>query len=340
MEKKKRILYVVPNIEKVSGGPRTRISMFKTVFLNHGGRVIDGKGKFKKAIGTKIGARVYVESATNRISLVDLLSLLYLKCISKQITVFVRDIYIELFPEEYASFRGRITMFFNKASNFFLTLISNKLAFPTEEMGKVFFKKNRWFPKKDYIALPPGCIGMTKKNFEVDFSKPLGVLYMGGISYPNSGFEHFLDFAQTYKEEYHFFVLSGDPLAMQLTKDKDYIVFDKVGHAEIPEFIARNNILVAVHSRPRNIYDDITFPIKVLDFVGMNLPFVTAPHKPLLDLLGPQYGLFVDIGNIEDIHRGIRYVQNKDYYTEITDYLKGVAIKNSYEERYKIIFEK
>lgn len=335
-----KVLYVVPNIEKVSGGPRTRISMFKSIFLNHGDGVIDSKGKLQKSLRTKKNAHVYVESATNRISLVDFLSLLYLKCISKEITVFIRDIYIELFSGEYGSFRGRITMFFNKLSNFFLTLVSNRLAFPTKEMGSVFFNKNGWFPKREYIALPPGCIGMSNDNVKVDFNKPVGVLYMGGISYPNSGFRHFLDFAERYKEDYNFFVLSGDALAAELTKDRNYIVLDKVRHSEIPDFIERNNIFVAFHSRPRNEYDDITFPIKVLDFVGMHLPFVTADHKPIVDLLGPDYGLFVDISNMEDIHRAIRDLQDAERHSRMTDYLKEVSIKNSYEERYGVIFKK
>lgn len=335
-----KILYVVPNIEKVSGGPRTRISMFKSIFLERGNCVIDGREKLQKSFRTKRNTRIYVESATNRISLVDFFSLLYIKCVSRDITVFIRDIYIELFPEEYASLRGRITMLFNKSSNFFLTFISTKLAFPTMEMGSVFFNKNSWFPKRKYIALPPGCIGNVNRNLEVDFSKTLGILYLGGISYPNSGFQHFLEFAEKYKGEYNFFVLSGDSNVVEMTKDRNHIVLDKVGHTEIPEFIARYNIFLAFHSRPRNEYDDITFPIKVLDFVGMHLPFVTACHQPIVNLLGPEYELFVDISDMEDIHRAIQLVQDEEKYTSAKDHLKEVAIKNSYEERYRVIFKR
>jgi len=335
-----KILYVVPNIEKVSGGPRTRISMFKAIFLGHGEHVIEGKGKLRKAFASKKKARVYVESATNRISFVDFLSLLYLKCISKEITVFIRDIYIELFPEEYSSLRGRITMLFNKTSNLFLTLISDKMGFPTKEMGNVFFKKNTWFPKREYFALPPGCIEMEGSNTKVDFSKPLGILYLGGISYPNSGFQHYLDFAEKYKGEFNFFVLSGDLGADEMTKGMSHIKLEKVKHEEIPKYIAQNNIFMAFHSRPKNEYDDITFPIKVLDFIGIQLPFVTARHKPIIDLLGKDYDLFVDISNIEEVYKAITNAKKIGNYTKLTNHLKDVALKNSYEDRYRTVFEK
>ncbi|MEZ4809853.1 MAG: hypothetical protein R2819_05795 [Allomuricauda sp.] len=333
-----KVLYVVPDLEKVSGGPRTRISMFKAVFLEHGDSVIEGKGKLLKSFKVKKGLKVYVESATNRVSFTDLLSLLYLKCISKEVVIFIRDIYIELFPHEYASFRGRITMFFNKASNFFLSLISTKMAFPTKDMGRIFFKKNTWFPKRRYFALPPGCAGNGSGGTKVDFSKRLGILYLGSVSYTNAGFDYFLEFAGKNKEEYGFFVLSGDRKAAEMTKDSDHIMVDRIEHSKIADYIADNNIFLGFHSRPRNEYDDITFPIKALDFIGFQLPFVTERHKPIYELLGKEYELYAQISNCGDVSKTIQKIKNVEKYSKIKANIKEVALKNSYAERYKSIF--
>ena len=63
---------------------------------------------------------VYVESATNRIALLDFLCLLLLRLRSKKVIVFIRDVYIEMFPEQYANPRAKITLIVNKLSNFYL----------------------------------------------------------------------------------------------------------------------------------------------------------------------------------------------------------------------------
>ena len=132
------ILYVVPDLTKVSGGPRTRISMFKQVFIKNNGIVIEKGKKLRLSIIPREIDLVYVESATNRIGFIDVICLFFLKIYSKKVVVFIRDIYIELFPEEYTSPRKRVTLIVNKLSNFYLTLIATSLVFPTEEMGKVF----------------------------------------------------------------------------------------------------------------------------------------------------------------------------------------------------------
>src|SRR5690606_39270483 len=123
------ILYVVPDLKKVTGGPRTRVSLFKEVFITNGGAVIEKGNKLSRSIVPKKINLVYVESATNRISLADLIALFFLKLYSKKVIVFIRDVYIELFPQEYSSFRGQITRFFNKISNYYLTLIASSIVF-------------------------------------------------------------------------------------------------------------------------------------------------------------------------------------------------------------------
>lgn len=334
------LLYVVPNLDKVSGGPSTRITLFKKKILEKGGVVVQGRKKILKSIKAGRIELTYIESATNRISLVDVFSLLIIRARSKNVIVFIRDIYIELFPEEYSSPRKKVTLFANRLSYFFLVLITNEIAFPTNEMGNVFFNKNKYFPKRNYFPLPPGTVISKKQKVRPDFTKKIGVLYLGGISYSKSGFEHFLDFAKTFRETYKFYVLSGDPLAKEAVSNRDYIYFDKIAHNEIEDYIEKFNIGFGFHSRPRNIYDDLTFPIKILDFITFKLPFITEKHKPLISLLGRDYPLFVDISNGKVIKEKINSLVREDEYAKMQKRLNKVAIENTYDIRFKTLLEK
>lgn len=333
------ILYVIPRVDKVSGGPRTRITAFSRVFENNGDTVIMGKNKFRKSLTQKKMDLVYIESATNRISTTDFISLLYLRLRSKKRIVFIRDVYIELFPEEFRSPRKRITWALNKLSNFFLTAVSTQMAFPTVGMGAVFFEKNKWFPKRDYFALPPGCTSSRQPRNLPDFTKKLGILYLGSISYANAGFENFIQFADTYPEAYNYFVLSGDSKVAQTINGREYIVHDRVDHSHISTYVEKHNIAIAYHTRPRNAYDDITFPIKILDFIGFQLPFITDKHVPLAALLGDDYSLFVDVSNYDEVDCRIQSLNNKNRYTETIDFLARLAENNTYEERYKRLLQ-
>lgn len=335
---KNNILYVVPDLLKVSGGPSTRISMFKKEFNNRDGIIIEKGNKLKKSLAFERVNLTYVESATNRISFIDLICLLTLRVRSKEVVVFIRDIYIELFPEDYKSIRSRITLIANKLSNLFLILISTKLAFPTQEMGDVFFNKHPFYPQREYIALPPGTKIINKNRTLPCLNKKTGFLYLGSVSYQNSGFESFIKFAVEFKGKYEFHVLSGDKNASIKLRDYSFITLTKVNHDKIGKYIADNNIAFGFHTRPRNFYDDVTFPIKVLDFISLQLPFFTEKHKPIVDLLGKEYKLFVDVNNAVEIEQIISQYSSEIDYKQQLDNLKTIANSNTYAERYERIF--
>lgn len=331
------VIYIVPNMLNAFGGPNTRTKRFKKEFLQDEGKIIEGNKKLSRSFKTKKIDFTYIESATNRIALIDIPCLFFLKLRSKKRIVFIRDIYIELFPEEYNSLRGKITYTVNKLSNFYLTWISTSMVFPTKEMGAVFFEKNKFFPKRPYTDLPPGTHNITEKRTSVSFSKKLGILYLGSLGYTNSGYQNFIDFAEAYKNEYNFFILSGDKdLKEKVTAT--HINLDKVPRNEIPQFIAENNIAYAFHTRPRNMYDDLTFPIKVFDFLSFQLPFFTEAHVPLKHLLGNDYPLFASFENKAEIHRKIKMIQPQEYQ-ELVDLLKEIALNNTYDKRYKKLLE-
>jgi hypothetical protein len=314
--------------------------MFKKEFEVNGGSIIEKGNKLKKSFSFKKVNLTYVESATNRVSTIDIFSLLSLKLRSKEVIVFIRDIYIELFPEDYKSPRTRFTLIANKISNYILVLLSTKLAFPTREMGDVFFKKHPSYPKRNYFALPPGTKFISEDRSIPDFSKKIGLLYLGSTSYQNSGFESFINFSTQNKGKYNFYVLSGDINAKNKLADYDFINLTKVHHSKIGKYISDNNIAFGFHTRPRNFYDDVTFPIKVLDFISLQLPFFTEKHKPIVNLLGSEYKLFSKVQDVINIEELISSFSNNNDYKLLLDKLKTIANSNTYNDRYKRLFEK
>tara|TARA_R110002012_G_scaffold42572_6_gene115960 strand:+ start:136273 stop:137274 length:1002 start_codon:yes stop_codon:yes gene_type:complete len=331
------ILYIVPNVLNAFGGPNTRTKRLKKEFLKDGGEIIETKQKFFRSFKLRKINLAYVESATNRINLIDIPCLFFLRLRSKKTIVFIRDIYIELFPEEYTSFRSRITYFFNKLSNFYLTLISTSMVFPTKEMGEVFFQKNKFFPKRPFTDLPPGTHEITENRASPNFSEKLGILYLGSLGYTNSGYQNFIDFAEMFKNEYNFYILSGDKdLKEKVTAS--HIHLGKVPRKNIPQFIQENNIAFAFHTRPRNIYDDITFPIKMFDFLSFQLPFFSEEHIPAKRLLGNDYPLFASLENKQEIHRKIKSI-NPQEYQALLSLLKELALNNTYDKRYKKLLQ-
>ena len=166
----------------------------------------------------------------------------------------------------------------------------------------------------------------------------MGILYLGSVSYTNAGFEHFLNFADRFKDRYNFFVLSGDGIAKKIIQHRPHILLDKIEHSKIPLFLEKHNISVALHTRPSNAYDDITFPIKILDFISFQLPFLTEAHHPLKQLLGNEYDLFVDISNYVEMDSMIQKLINESEYYKKINFLAKIACQNTYENRYKEIF--
>lgn len=331
----KNSLYIVPNLKKIYGGPITRINLFKEAFIRNGGDIIEHGNKLKSIL--KKRDLCYVESATNRIGLVDLFVLFFIKYRSKKVIVFIRDIYIELFPEDYKTPRQKITFYLNRISNFYLTWVSTSMVFPTTEMGEVFFKKNKSYPKRSYSDLPPGTFQINENVAIPDFSKKIGILYLGSIDYKNSGFGHFIDFAKAHAETYNFFVLSGAKNIAEMILGTS-VLATKCPRAEIPNFIKENNIAYALHTRPRNMYDDLTFPIKVFDFLSFQLPFFTEPHVPLKNILSNDYPLFVSFAEMDRIHQKIQNLEESDYKALLLS-LKEIALNNTYDKRYQKLLE-
>jgi len=302
---KRIIFYSVPCLAKVSGGPRTRITNFsKAVMKRPGNYFIEGNtiAKIKKTLEVSNGDVLYVESSTNRVKIIDLFCLLILKFKSKTTITYIRDVYIQIFPEEYKNIRGFVTSIANKLSNIFYILISDKFAFPTTEMGKVFFSKMPSFLKKEYFDLPPGTYSVWYNNkasidnrVEKKIEK-IKFLYLGGTNYKYSGFDTFLNLSKTMSKDYKFYILTADNIESKLVQYglKDKLVVLSLKHEQVIDFLEKEKITFVLHTRPTNNYDDITFPIKIMDCISCGVPFISVSHEPLVSLLGHDYPFFVD----------------------------------------------
>ena len=169
--------YSVPNTYKVSGGSRTRIrnviNVLKTDYSSH---IIIGNSldKIKGILKAPKSRVLYVESATNRIKLIDVFCLMILFFKSDKRYIYIRDVYIELFPEEFNTFRKKITLLLNKLTNRFYAYYANTLCFPTKEMADSFYDFHSKFPRKKIFVFPPGIAddyGISTKKEENIFPK-------------------------------------------------------------------------------------------------------------------------------------------------------------------------
>nr|WP_319401198.1 hypothetical protein [uncultured Carboxylicivirga sp.] len=334
----KNVLFLASNVN-LKGAPKTRMDGFKNSFFIKGDVILEGnKYLWDKRLFNKYGL-IYVETSSNRLTISDMLALAILRLFCNRIIVFIRDVYIEYFPENYKSCRGTISLIANRISYGFLVKISNHVVFPTTRMGDFFFKKNKKL-YRPYSALPPGTINEDKERGLPNFENKLGILYLGAISYENSGFKNFIKFQRKYNELFNFFILTNEENVIEFFRKQDInksVFIDYVPRHEIGNYLNCNNIGFAIHTRGRNEYDDMTFPIKVLDYISLRLPFISERHLPLVDLLGVDYELYCSVNDPEKIYKKIKWVISD--YKKIVRTLDLTAKSNSYQKRYNTLLE-
>ena len=176
-----------------------------------------------------------------------------------------------------------------------------------------------------------------EKYFRIkpDFGNRIGILYLGAVSYKNSGFEHFVTMYKQNSDKYNFFILTNDNKVYDyIGRNDTNITIDYVKRGNLKDYLIDNNILFAIHSRPRNSYDDMTFPIKVLDFISLGLPFVSEMHKPLVNMIGKDYPLYTNMSNNFNLYGLIDKLCNDNDYLKLLDFLEQISLENTYEQRY------
>lgn len=323
------LLFIASNIGNKNSAPFTRSNEFSKVFQEKG-FVLRGKAKLKKALSLPALDFLYMETAPHRITFGDFWALLLLRTKTKFIVIYIRDVYCEFFKEEYKGIRRKISLVANRISYFLFALISDYLVFPSIEMGNYFYLKNK-FPVRKYTNLPPGVPIPEKNRKNPDFNKKTGVLYLGNPNYTNSGFDFFLKFAKICNDKFNFYILTADKESF---KDKPYITADFIDHKEIVTFLESNNVAFAIHTRPRNGYDDITIPIKAMDFISLNLPFITDEHKPLKQILGDNYPFYCEMDE-KKVFELINQYNSLEKYKVLYNYIENILIENTYYKRYE-----
>jgi len=338
----KIILYSVPNIEKVSGGPRVRVTKISEVIEESGGFSIIGGNftKFKRTIISPKSEICYVESATNRIKIIDLFCLLLLKAKTKIMVIYIRDVYTITFPDEYKSFRKSITKVLFSITNRIFGHLADMFAFPTDEMA-VVYKRHFGYNKKS-IALPPGTFRIEdeKSKPDISFLEKPSFLYLGGTGYKFSGFKAYLDFAVKNIDRFEFHILSPDDLDSQLIEAglKEKIHYTSLPHSRVLDYIKENQISFLIHTRPLNSYDAITYPIKIMDCISFGLPIISFKNDPMISLLSTNYPFFID--DMEDILTFFLYEEELEMkYITSLGILEKIVRENSYQKQVQKIFD-
>lgn len=336
------IFYSVPNTDIVAGGSRTRIrNVIQTLKNNFKAFIIQGSGieKISKALKAPKAEVLYVESATNRLTLCDLICFLIIRKKVERKYIYIRDIYVELFPNEYKTFRKKITAILNKWSYFIYAQYSDVLCFPTKEMAESFYKYHSNFPKRSIFIFPPGTFkidDLDEEDLCVDNEGLDGIsfLYLGGTKYNNSGFDDYLRLSKNIHGNYKFYVISNDLLDIDEDEYTNVIYLHNLSHKEVVSTIVKEKIKYAVHTRPRNKYDDLTFPIKFLDFISCNLPIITLAHSPLKSILSKDYPLFVEDLNEESILRILEVdSHNPEQYRNVKKKLRESCSRMTYKNK-------
>lgn len=345
----KPIFYAVPEAIRLESGPSVRVTNFSIAFQELGyDNVIKGTpwSKFMGAIKSPSGDLLYVESSTNRMKLIDLFCLLVLKMKTRTCIVFIRDIYSEVFPEEYESVRSRITKAFNKLSNYIYSHISDRMAFPTTTMGEQFFAFNPRFISRPIIPLAPGTTNTLQSRAPLEKLsesrlEKVKLIYVGAISYKFSGIQSYLRLAKEFGSKFKFYIVTTDPNIFDLIAEyglqKDQVIVKRLNSSQLKDFIIDEGITFAIHSRPRNVYDDMTYPIKVMDYISWQLPFFTLDHVPIVDLLGKDYPLYCNLTNLNEFDKLISNFINSDSYQSLLNIMQHKRNQNSYTERVKYL---
>ncbi|AVF58873.1 hypothetical protein [Vibrio diabolicus] len=329
---KNKVLYVIPSIEKKNSGPAVRVSNIIQSKLF--GSVISGSGlsKFSDSLKVESKSLIYVESSTNRLNVIDLFCLIFLKYIKAcDIHVYIRDCYTILFPGEYSSFRKKITKILLDLTNRFYISLSKKLYFPTLGMGDVYC--TYYNVKKDIGALPPGIVEDEYKSFsfpKVNDENTKYIIHVGGLQYRYSGVNELINFAYNLDKGLKLLLVTRDEKIVfehsMYPNVKDNIEILSLNRDGVIERLRQGDIIAAVHSRPINNYDAITYPIKVLDYISWKLPIITLKHEPIIELLSEDYPLFYsDISEFS-------YNEYFDALAEIKKIYNDVSIGKNYRK--------
>lgn len=339
--KKKINYYVVPIIKDLNSGPGVRIESLRNLLKSDTRfdvNEISNKDKILNTLNSELDTITYIESSTNRLSIIDVFCLTYLRYFKRsELNVYIRDIYTIVYPESYSGLRKRITYIANLVTLRFYHRICENLFFPTKQMSKVFYEF-LGVEHDNHISFPPGS---SENQLRLSSYNSNLILHVGGLEYVNSGLDDLFYVVRKLPNDFKLVLITRDielvKSHLSYEESKDKIILKSMNKSEWVHYIERNKVLCAIHSRPRNEYDDMTFPIKILDYISYNIPFISLKHKPLVEMLGDNSTLVVD--DFKDTGKIISRLHSDEvFYNKCVKEIKETADKFTYKNNFDRAF--
>ena len=336
MRKPELLIYLAPDIRTPNSGPTVRgLGLLRAAKSNTKVEVICGS-ELNKLVGTLRSSRtrkVYFETKTNRLSVIDFVCLLVLRWKSEALIIYIRDVYLEAFgAARRTGLRQALTAMAHGISGKCYRRLGSELAFPTEQMRDVYLREHKSHTKSR--ALPPKCAGWTDPAIGQHGIAPVNqrpLLFMGSSGYEYVGWESLW---QLYSlPEWHapsLHVISRDrPEDIQIPRsvDEAKLKILELNAAQLNAHVESVSPIALLHLRPRNHYDDMTVPIKVMTSLSWSLPIITMPHSPLVALLGADYPFF--FRNIAEVPSLVERIAADEHKARML--VHRICLENQYE---------
>ncbi len=336
-------LYAVPNKKYIASGPMARVSAFSEELVKNSDNVVIRGGVLSKIVSSIRSTKceiLYIESSTNRLRMVDYLCLAMLTHKNGMVVVYIRDIYHELFPEQYMGFFNRIRTILHRVTDIYFSYISDYLAFPTKEMAS---RSKIASGNTSIFALPPGCRLLYRESQLPSLSasrlSDIKFINVGGFGYKYSGLDMYLDYIEKSSLDATYYIITrhvdlvNKALIDRGLSRRSKIKLLSLSQDQVFQLIEEENITYAFHSRPRNEYDDLTYPIKIFDYLSIMLPVISERHVPIVLLYGSSYPLFCNLDDARNIDRKLEKFLTAKHYEKLLSAMYGVAVANTYSQR-------
>ncbi len=248
---------------------------------------------------------VYIESSNSGMMFNEFLLILKMKFYKIPISVYIRDGY-PLFKEYWSLryYRQIIANIFWLVSYFCYLFLVDIMYFPSEMlMGKFRFSNKK--------LLTPGIsdfkynLGKQKKN---------SIFYAGGIG-QQYDIDTFLKACKKLTKEIDLcvtiFCREDEVYRINKWQNKSWL---SIQHKNLEELNFQP--MIGVIPLRENKYSDLTFPVKLLDYVSINSVIVASESENLKNYIEEKnIGLITKFGDVEDYYRKMReLLENEELF--------------------------
>jgi len=251
---------------------------------------------------------VYIESSNSGMIFFEFLLLLKIKLNKIPISVYIRDGY-PLFKEYWSLrfYRQIIANIFWLLSYYCYRVLVDIMYFPSEMlMGKFRFSNKK-------LLIP----GISDFKHDLSKQKKNSIFYAGGIG-QQYDIETFLKACKKLVEEIDIsvtmFCREGEVYKISNWKNELWL---SIQHKNFEELDFQP--MIGVIPLRENVYSDLTFPVKLLDYVSINSVILASESKNLKNYIEEKnIGLIVKFGNVEDYYRKMKeLLENEELYNKL-----------------------